>query len=79
MKEEPTEKLNWKTNRSQTTLNDLDRDRYMKKGRCFNCYQVGHRSRDCPKKQIVNSVTNENKEEKKEYSTSISDSNDSKN
>jgi len=79
VKEEPTEKPNWKTSRSQTTSNDLDRDQYMKEGRCFNCHQVGHRSRDCPKKQIVNSVTDENKEGKEGYSTSMSDSDDSKN
>jgi Zinc knuckle len=79
VKEEPTEKTSWKTNKSQTTSTDLDRDRYMKEGRCFNCHQVGHQSRDCLKKQIVNSVTDENKEKKKGYSTSASDSDDSQN
>ncbi|OJT01919.1 hypothetical protein TRAPUB_7618 [Trametes pubescens] len=27
-----------------------ERDRHYKEGRCFNCHEVGHLSRNCPKK-----------------------------
>ena len=32
-------------------LSDDDRKRYMEEGRCFQCGEVGHRSRSCPRKK----------------------------
>ena len=31
-------------------LSKEDRDRYIKEGRCFNCSNRGHMSRECPSK-----------------------------
>ena len=31
-------------------LSKEDRDRYIKEGRCFNCSNKGHMSRECPNK-----------------------------
>jgi hypothetical protein len=32
-------------------LSDLDKSQLMQEGRCFNCKEVGHLSRNCPRKK----------------------------
>ena len=41
------------------TLDARKRDQYMKDGRCFNCHELGHISRECPKKKESVALTQE--------------------
>ncbi|KAG0160399.1 hypothetical protein PDIDSM_7928 [Penicillium digitatum] len=37
-------------------LSNSERDTLMKEGRCFNCKEQGHMTRDCPKKRLASTV-----------------------
>jgi hypothetical protein len=41
------------------TLDAEKRDQYMKEGRCFKCHELGHISRECPKKKESVALTQE--------------------
>ena len=50
-------------------LSKEDRDRYVKEGRCFNCGNKGHLSRECKGKQLAKGVKRvERKREEEETS-----------
>ena len=61
--------------RARAALTEDERSRLMKEGRCFNCKNTGHRSRECPDKknrtQIRTGETKEETEDKEEPASAV--------
>ena len=61
--------------RARAALTEDERGRLMKEGRCFNCKNTGHRSRECPDKknrtQIRTGETKEDPEDKEEPASAV--------
>ena len=61
--------------RARAALTEDERSRLMKEGRCFNCKNTGHRSRECPDKksrtQIRTGETNEDPKDKEETTSAV--------
>ena len=60
---------------ARAALTEDERSRLMKEGRCFNCKNTGHRSRECPDKknrtQIRTGETKEDPEDKEEPASAV--------
>ena len=61
--------------RARAALTEDERSRLMKEGRCFNCKNTGHRSKECPDKknrtQIRTGETKEDPEDKEESASAV--------
>ena len=61
--------------RARAALTEDERGRLMKEGRCFNCKNTGHRSRECPDKknrtQIRTGETKEDSDDKEEPASAV--------